>query len=216
MEILRSDKNSVAVYKESGIPSQPDKSGQPDMTALLKAELGGDIYCVHRLDTPTAGVMVYARSSRAAGMLSAALAADDSCKLYMAAVSGAPETDSGEMHDLLWHDRHMNKSFCVSSPRASAKPAFLEYQTLAKTDDSSLVLIKLHTGRTHQIRVQFASRKMPLFGDGKYGSRQKGALGLCCVRLCWKDPFGGDVIDICRLPQSPWNGFDITPDMLCF
>ena len=64
MEILRSDKNSVAVYKESGIPSQPDKSGQTDMTALLKAEIGGEIYCVHRLDTPTAGVMVYARSSR--------------------------------------------------------------------------------------------------------------------------------------------------------
>lgn len=207
MEILYQDRRLAVVFKERGIPSQPDKSGRADMTELLRREIGGDIFCVHRLDTATEGVMVYARSSQCAGRLSQALASPDAGKVYLAVVSGSPQ--SGEMHDFLLHDRHLNKSFIVDKKRAGVKDAALEYNTIAENDGMSLVRVRLHTGRTHQIRVQFAHRGWPLAGDGKYGSRIKCPMALCCASLSFVHPYTEKMMSFMHLPNFSDHGFSV-------
>lgn len=208
MEILYSDRHLAVVFKERGIPSQPDKSGREDMTALLKNELGGDIFCVHRLDTITEGVMVYARTSRCAGRLSELLSGGESSKIYFAVVSGSPE--NGEMNDLLLHDRRLNKTFVVDRKRAGVKEARLSYNTIAENNGMSLVKVHLYTGRTHQIRAQFSHRGWPLCGDGKYGSRIKGALALCCASLSFSHPYTEKTMHFTRLPNFETYGFSVS------
>ena len=208
MEVLYQDRHLAVVFKERGTPSQPDKSGAADMTELLRRKIGGGIFCVHRLDTATEGVMVYARSSQCAGKLSQALAAPDAEKVYLAVVSGSP--GCGEMHDLLLHDRRLNKSFVVDRKRAGVKEASLEYKTIAENDDLSLVKVRLHTGRTHQIRVQFAHHGWPLAGDGKYGSKIKCPMALCCVSLSFVHPYTKKPMNFIHLPNFSEFGFDVT------
>lgn len=210
MEILHLDRYLTVVFKRSGVPSQPDKSGNEDMTALLRREIGGDIFCVHRLDTATEGVMVYARTSQCAGRLSQALSAPDAGKIYLAVVSGSP--GEGEMCDLLLHDRHLNKSFVVDKKRAGVKEAALEYKTIAENNSLSLVRVRLHTGRTHQIRVQFAHRGWPLAGDGKYGSRIKCPMALCCASLSFVHPYTGKMMNFMHLPNFSVHGFSVKED----
>lgn len=178
------------------------------MTELLRREIGGDIFCVHRLDTATEGVMVYARSSQCAGKLSQALASPDAGKVYLAVVSGSP--GCGEMHDLLLHDRRLNKSFVVDRQRSGVKEASLRYKTIAENDDLSLVKVRLHTGRTHQIRVQFAHRGWPLAGDGKYGSKIKCPMALCCASLSFVHPYTRKPMNFIHLPNFAQFGFDVT------
>lgn len=187
MEILFEDRNIVCAVKDPGIPSQPDPSGRLDMTALLKDMCGSDIFVVHRLDTATGGIMVYAKNSRAAGMMTASLS--EGRKEYLAWVHGEP--GDGEMRDLLYHDKRINKSFVVDKARKGVKEAFLEYKTLKTENGRSLVRVLLHTGRTHQIRVQFSSRGYPLVGDGKYGARDNEPLALYCCKLSFIHPFTG-------------------------
>lgn len=207
MSIIYSDKHLVAVFKERGIPSQPAKNGSADMTELLKEELGGEIFCVHRLDTVTEGVMVYARTSQCAGRLSGTLSAEESGKIYIAVVSGHP--GEGEMNDLLLHDRHLNKTYAVDRKRSGVKEARLEYKTIAENDGLSLVKVRLHTGRTHQIRAQFSHRGWPLCGDGKYGSRIKGSLALCCASLTFVHPYTGKTLNFTHLPNFEAYGFSL-------
>lgn len=184
MEILYSDRHIVCAVKEPGVASQPDPSGRDDMVSLLGAEFGCEIYAVHRLDTPTGGAMVYAKSSAAAGGASAALA--EGTKQYNALVHGHP--GEGVMEDWLYHDRRINKSFTAKKERKGVKRALLEYETVKELEDRALVKVTLHTGRTHQIRVQFSSRGYPLVGDGKYGSRDRESLRLWCTRLSFVHP----------------------------
>lgn len=214
MEILYSNKNLAVIFKDGGIPSQPDKSGREDTMTVLRRELGREIFCVHRLDTATSGVMVYARTSQCAGRLSQVLAKPETEKIYLAVVSGSP--GNGEMRDILWHDRHLNKSFVITSKRAGAKEAFLGYKTIAENSESSLVKVRLHTGRTHQIRVQFAHRGWPLVGDGKYGSRVKAPLALCCVSLSFYDPYTKEVRRFIHMPNFKELGFDVTESDLAW
>ena len=198
MKILFEDKNIICAVKEPGVPSQPDPGGRKDMTAYLREACGCDVFVVHRLDTATGGVMVYAKNSRAAGKLTAALAEGE--KEYLAWVHGEP--GEGEMHDFLYHDKRLNKSFVVGKERKGVKEALLEYRTLEKKDGLSLVRIRLRTGRTHQIRVQFSSRGFPLSGDGKYGAKDNSPLSLHCAVLAFFHPFSGEKMIFEDIPEN--------------
>ena len=163
MEILYSDWDIAVCVKPVGLNSEAD------VPNALKEALRGDFFTVHRLDQNVGGVMVYARSKTAAAELSRAIQSGEMIKEYLALVHGAP-AESGVLEDLLWKDSSKNKVFVVKRERKGVKKAKLEYKTLRQGEDS-LVRIRLHTGRSHQIRVQFSSRGFPLVGDHKYGTR---------------------------------------------
>ena len=165
MEILYSDDNIIVCVKPVGLDSE---HGVPD---LLREEQGGEIYTLHRLDLNVGGVMVYARNKQTAAELSACIQNGEMIKEYMAVVHGTPP-EEGDWEDLLYKDPRKNKVFTVDRMRRGVKRARLEYKRITK-GKTSLVRIRLHTGRSHQIRVQFASRKFPLVGDHKYGARDK-------------------------------------------
>lgn len=211
MEILYIDKYLAVAVKPRGVASQKDPTGRGDMVTLLTEALGTQVYCVHRLDTATEGVMVYALTKEAAAKLSASM--EKWQKTYIAAVAGEAAGQGG-MRDLLLHDRRINKSFVTDTKRAGVKEAILEYSLLACGSGTSLVKVRLITGRTHQIRVQFASRGMPLLGDGKYGSRVKCPLALYCASLSFEHPNTREQMTFSSLPPSPWNGFELNAEML--
>ena len=141
-----------------------------ELPALLSAECGSAVLPVHRLDLNVGGVMVYAKHREAAAEFSRLIKSGRLEKEYLARCLGCPPPE-GEMRDLLFRDSRMNKVFVVKRQRAGVKEAVLSYRVVVPGKDTSLVRIRLHTGRSHQIRVQFASRRSPLVGDGKYGSR---------------------------------------------
>ena len=161
MTILYSDKDIIVCVKPVGLDSEKE----------MPAALGGEIYPIHRLDKNVGGVMVYARTKQAAAALSKAVQEGTMVKEYVAMVHGTPP-ESGDWTDLLWKDSTKNKVFVVKRERKGVKKARLEFRRL-REEDNSLVHIRLHTGRSHQIRVQFASRGFPLVGDHKYGSRDE-------------------------------------------
>ena len=183
IEILYKSKDFIVCVKPQGIPSQPDTSGCLDMTAMLSEHLreNGEndaIFVVHRLDRATGGVMVYARNSSSAAIFSRLVAEKDGFeKHYIAIVSGKPENESGNMTDYLFKDSTQKKSFVVKNERKGAKLASLDYEVdkiiIKEEKTFSVLKIKLNTGRFHQIRAQLSSRGMPIYGDGKYGSREK-------------------------------------------
>ena len=180
MEILYSDREMVVCIKPVGMDSEQQL---PD---ALEEQLGGAIFPIHRLDKNVGGVMVYARTKQAAAALSKAIQEGSMVKEYVAMVHGTPP-ESGDWEDLLWKDPQKNKVFVVNRQRGGVKKARLEYQRL-KSGETSLVRIRLHTGRSHQIRVQFSSRGYPLVGDHKYGSRDKRTepmLFSCCITFPW-------------------------------
>ena len=163
MEILYSDREIAVCIKPVGLDSEAE------LPAALKEALGGEIYPVHRLDKNVGGIMVYARTKAAAAALSRAIQEGRMVKEYVALVHGTPP-ESGDWEDLLWKDCRKNKVFVVNRMRGGVKKARLEFVRLTAGEES-LVRIRLHTGRSHQIRVQFASRGFPLVGDHKYGAR---------------------------------------------
>ena len=182
MEILFSDKDIAVCVKPLGLDSEGG------MCAALKETLGGDFFCVHRLDKNVGGVMVYARHKAAAARLSTLIQNGELVKEYVALVRGTPP-ESGDWEDFLFKDSSKNKVFVVKRERKGVKKARLEFKRLS-AGESSLVRVRLHTGRSHQIRVQFASRGFPLLGDHKYGARDQRtepALFSCCLRFPWKD-----------------------------
>ena len=178
MEILYSDKNIVVIVKPVGLDSEHD----------VPAQLGSEIYPIHRLDKNVGGVMVYTKTKSAAATLSKAVQDGAMVKEYIAMVHGTPP-EQGDWTDLLFKDSAKNKVFVVKKERKGVKKARLEFHRLSE-GETSLVHIRLHTGRSHQIRVQFASRGFPLVGDGKYGAKDhtKDPMLFSC-RLSF--PFGG-------------------------
>ena len=163
MEILYSDKELVVCVKPVGLDSEQE------VPAALSEALGGEIYTVHRLDQNVGGVMVYARTKAAAAALSKDIQEGRLVKEYVAMVHGTPP-ERGDWEDLLWKDSKKNKVFVVKRMRGGVKKARLEFIRLTAGEES-LVRIRLHTGRSHQIRVQFASQGYPLVGDHKYGAK---------------------------------------------
>ena len=181
MEILFENRELVVCVKPVGLDAQ---AGVPE---ALQRMLSGAFFAVHRLDQNVGGVMVYARTKAAAAALSRAIQEGAMVKEYVAMVHGAPP-ESGDWEDLLFKDSGRNKVFVVSRMRGGVKKARLEYKRLSE-GATSLVRIRLHTGRSHQIRVQFASRGYPLVGDHKYGSRDEATAPMlfsCCITFPWK------------------------------
>lgn len=181
MQILYHDRDLAVILKPVGMDSE---SAVP---AALIGELGGTCFPVHRLDLNVGGVMVYARTKSAAAALSLAVQEGAMVKEYVALVHGTPEA-SGDWTDLLLKDAKKNKVFVVNRERKGVKQARLTFQRLT-ADDPALVRIRLYTGRSHQIRVQFASRKHPLVGDHKYGARDEYTAPMlysCCLTFPWK------------------------------
>ena len=192
MRILYSDQGIVACVKPVGMDSEME------VPAALKEILGGEIFPIHRLDKNVGGVMVYARTKSAAAALSRAVQDGKVVKEYVALVHGTPP-ESGDWEDFLFKDSRKNKVFVVKKERKGVKLARLEFDRL-REGEQSLVHIRLHTGRSHQIRVQFSSRGFPLVGDHKYGSR---------------DAATAPMLFSCRI-TLPWNGatkaFEACPD----
>lgn len=192
MEILYSDKALAVCVKPVGLDSEQE------VPAALIQVLGGEIFPIHRLDKNVGGVMVYARTRQAAAALSKAVQEGSMVKEYVALVHGTPP-ETGDWEDLLFKDSAKNKVFVVKKERKGVKKARLEYRVLTSGPDS-LVRIRLHTGRSHQIRVQFASRGYPLAGDHKYGAR---------------DDLSAPMLFSCRV-SFPWQGslhsFEALPD----
>ena len=170
IEILYEDKDIVFAVKPAGI------SSEDEFPKLLKEQLNSEIFTLHRLDKPVGGVMVYAKNKTAAANFSRKIAEKrDFNKTYLAICEGVFDEKEGMMEDLLFKDSKKNKSFVVKRERKGVKKALLEYKVLQTAvyggKDCTLVSVNLKTGRSHQIRVQFASKKHPLFGDRKYGSK---------------------------------------------
>ena len=163
MEYLYQDEQIVLCVKPVGLDSEKE------LPEAMRKELGGELFPVHRLDKNVGGLMVFARTRQAAAFLSKAIQQGQLTKEYVALVHGVPP-EYGDWSDLLWKDSSKNKVFVVKRERKGVKPARLEFTRLTEADPS-LVRIRLHTGRSHQIRVQFASRGYPLVGDHKYGAR---------------------------------------------
>lgn len=200
MNIVYEDRELLLCEKPSGVIAE--EGGMPDL--LREATGAADIYCVHRLDRETGGLMVYAKTKRAAAGLSAAIAAGKLQKEYLAIVQGVPE-EAGVMRDLLYRDAARNKSFVVQRMRRGVREAKLSYRRLATRDDLSLVRIALHTGRSHQIRVQFASRGMPLVGDRKYGSAyRESGLALWSAAMAFSHPISGKPLRRELPPPETW------------
>ena len=221
MKILYEDKYLLICEKPVGVESQLSSAGKPDMITLLseyRKEKGEDGYVglVHRLDTATGGAMVYSKQENVTGKISGILNSPDYEKEYLAIVHGTPELKEGELCDLLYHDKLKNKSFVVKKERNGVKKAIAEYKVVDTLECNgevvSLVKVRLITGRTHQIRVQFASRGMALLGDGKYGSRDnKANLALWSHRLALTHPITKKRIEVTSQPpkEYPWSFFEL-------
>lgn len=193
MDILYHDKDLVVCIKPVGIDSEHD------VPAALQQALGGDIFPVHRLDQNVGGVMVFARTKAAAAALSKAVQDGTMVKEYVALVHGTPP-ESADWEDLLFKDSRKNKVFVVKRDRSGVKKARLSFKLLSG-GETSLVRIRLYTGRSHQIRVQFSSRGYPLVGDHKYGARDKSPTPMlfsCCISF----PYHGQNHRYEQLP--PW------------
>ena len=197
MIVLYEDHQIAVVVKPIGVSSEEAQDGK-SVPALLRALWKNDkayVGVVHRLDTGVGGVMVYAKTQQAAADLSRQVQERIFEKEYRCVCVGVPEPAQGDMRDFLFKDSKKGKVFPVRGARGGAKEALLEYEVMetgalndAGKTPVSLCRVLLHTGRTHQVRVQFASRKHPLLGDGKYGSRVKGNIHLQCARIAFMHP----------------------------
>ena len=206
IKILYNDNDIAVCIKPVG------KDAEKDMPALLQRQLNTpEAFCVHRLDMAVGGVMVYALNKKAAAELSGQIARQQMQKEYLAVVQGQPEEQSATLCDLLYRDKSRNKSYVVKRKRAGVKEAKLEYRCLESREYMSLVRILLHTGRSHQIRVQFSSRKMPLVGDVKYGSQYRDChISLFSCALSFKHPKSGKAMHFEYFPESEhyWKEFE--------
>ena len=213
MKVLFEDNQIIVVEKPFNIPSQGDKTGDVDMLSMVKDYVKekynkpGNVYIglVHRLDRPTGGVMVFARTSKAAGRLSDEIRERKIQKTYLAICNGKFDEKKGTMKDYLWKDEKKNTSYVVKASKKNAKEAILDYEVLKydEKEDVSLVKIELHTGRHHQIRVQFSSRMHALYGDTKYhGKGGNAQLSLWAYKLSLIHPTTKEELTYIDLPES--------------
>lgn len=222
INVIYEDNHLLVVEKPVNILSQGDNTGDPDMLTLLKQYIKekydkpGEVYLglVHRLDRPVGGVMVFARTSKAAARLSEQIRKREFRKTYNAVVHGIPSRKSGTLRDFLLKDPASNTVSIVPEGTEGAKEAVLDYELLDSSEGFSLLQINLHTGRPHQIRVQLAALGTPLYGDQKYGRQLNKAgqqLALWAVEICCTHPTQkNEMCFKCPPPRiHPWDLFPI-------
>lgn len=211
MEILYLDKRIVVCVKPAGILSTDEEGGLPSLVREALGDARACVRTVHRLDRVVGGLMVLARSVKAASLLSAQIESRTFEKEYLAVVRGTPAENRGDMTDLLGRDKKLRRTFVADATGKDIAEARLSYEVLAEKEGLSLVKIRLHTGRTHQIRVQFSSRGLPLVGDRKYGSEEMDTpIALFSCTLGFTHPESGEAMRFTHLPPEiyPWNLFD--------
>ena len=221
VEIIYRDSDMIICRKPCGVICEDNGENQ-NIIALLKEKLEKEykqkayVGLVHRLDAVTEGLMLFSANPKMTGKLSESIMNKTATKEYLAIVHGHPEESEGEMRDLLFRDPQKNKSFVVKRSRRGVKEAILSYKLLETVDSKygeiSLIQIKLITGRTHQIRVQFSSRGMPLLGDGKYGAKDNAPnVALLSRKLTLPHPTSKKLMkfEISPSNNEPWGLFDI-------
>lgn len=226
IRIIYEDNHLLVAVKPQNMLSQADNTGDDDILTLLKEYLKkkynkpGNVYLglVHRLDRPVGGVMIFARTSKAASRLSEQVRIRDFDKTYLAIARGRFKSRSGMLEHFLVKDEKTNIVSVAASEGNGAKKALLDYEVIGEKDELSLVRIKLHTGRSHQIRVQFSASGHPLLGDRKYGNesgngngRQPEHIALWSAEIACRHPVTKEeMIFSCNPPEEfPWNMFEI-------
>ena len=215
LRILYEDAHLVLCVKPVGVLSE-DSGTEACMPALLRQHYRAQgkpdyIATVHRLDKVVGGVMLFSRRREITGKLTAAVAEHRVVKEYLAVLRGHPAEDAATLTDLLFRDAAKNKSYVVKRMRKGVREAVLDYTTLGRTDELTLVRVRLHTGRTHQIRVQFSSRGLPLLGDIRYGSKAPCTTSLWSHHMALTHPVTGRPLTVtCPPPAAwPWTLFDL-------
>ncbi len=210
IKILKTEKEYVCAVKKAGMLCERAKDGEKtkSMVNELEKALGNEVFPVHRLDRETSGVMIYAAGKKGAASLGKIVSDGKLSKTYLAVVEGILPEKSGKMEDFLFKDSSKNKSFVVKKERKGVKKAILEYEVSDEKEINekpfSLVKIKLLTGRTHQIRVQFSSRGYPVAGDSKYGSKTEYPQGIALFsqKIEFFDPFSKKEVSFEALPEG--------------
>ncbi len=219
INILFEDNHIIAAVKPVNVLSQKDRTGDPDILTIIKQDIKlrynkpGNVFLglVHRLDRPVGGVMVFARTSKAASRISAEIREGRFLKTYLAAVRGAPPERRGRLEDRIVKNRDKNIVFTVPEDDERGRKAILEYSVIESREGSSLVKIELLTGRPHQIRAQFSNIGCPLLGDRKYGNHDNSDnIALWSYRIAFKHPVSDEEVEFkCAPPREyPWNMFD--------
>ena len=206
MELLYQDKDMVICIKPAGVKSTDEPGGLPDM---VRQALGDDnVRTVHRLDQAVSGLMVLARRAKAAAELSRQIREGTFEKEYLAVVHGAPEQAEGTLRDLLYRDKQRRMTLVAQEMAQGVQEAVLDYRVVSRVADMTRVQIRLHTGRTHQIRVQFSSRGMPLVGERKYSTLEDACnIALWSHRLAFAHPYTGEKMEFTQEPPAifPWT-----------
>lgn len=208
MEILYIDQDVVVCIKPARVLSTDEPGGLPDLVREALGDQKADIRTVHRLDRVVSGVMVLARNAKAASELSRQIREDAFQKEYLAVVHGSPEKGEGTLTDFLYRDKARRMTMVAAQPAKGVREAVLDYQVLNHTDDISRVKIHLRTGRTHQIRVQFASRSMPLVGERKYCTLEDPCeIALWSHKIGFIHPGNGEWVEFSQEPPAvyPWT-----------
>ena len=210
MDILYVDDAVVVCIKPARVLSTDEPGGLPEQVRLALGNPEADIRTVHRLDRVVSGVMVLARSAAAASELARQVRENEFQKEYLAVLHGTPETPNGTLTDLLYRDKARRMTMVAAQPGKGVQEAVLDYRLIGTSDDLSQVSIKLHTGRTHQIRVQFASRGMPLVGERKYATvNDPCEIALWSYRIGFAHPVTGKRMEFSKEPPCgyPWALF---------
>ena len=210
MEILYQDADILVCIKPARVLSTDEPGGLPGLVREALGDPDADVRTVHRLDRVVSGVMVLARSADAASDLSRQIREDQFRKEYLAVVHGRPENPEGTLHDLLARDKARRMTFVAEAPGKGVQEAALSYRVLEYANGMSLVRVRLHTGRTHQIRVQFSSRGMPLMGERKYAVwNDPCELALWSAKIGFYHPGTGEWVEFSKEPPAvfPWTEF---------
>ena len=210
MEILYQNANILVCIKPARVLSTDEPGGLPGLVREALGDTKADVRTVHRLDRVVSGVMVLARSANAASELSRQIREDQFRKEYLAVVHGRPENPEGTLHDLLARDKARRMTFVAEAPGKGVQEAALSYRVLEYANGMSLVRVRLHTGRTHQIRVQFSSRGMPLVGERKYAVwNDPCELALWSAKIGFYHPGTGEWVEFSKEPPAvfPWTEF---------
>ena len=211
MELIYVDDDIVVAIKPARVLSTDEAGGMPDLVREALGNPKADIRTVHRLDRVVSGLMVLARNARSASELSRQIRENEFQKEYMAVVHGHPAENSATLRDLLGRDKARKMTYVADAPAKGVQEAILDYQVVSRNEAFSKVRIRLHTGRTHQIRVQFASRGLPLVGERKYSELDDPCeIALWSYRLAFTHPATGKPMAFTHEPPIiyPWTEMD--------